>query len=261
MRALMLLAVSAALLAGCGANDPLAAEEISAAAQETAESGSSRIEISGTDGDDRFTMSGLADYEAGVAQLAFSGTADGAEQSGEFRLVDETFYGRAEQLGVSGMPEGKSWFAFTIPEEERNESLDALVLPFPFIDPAALLANFQEVGGEPKRLGERDVRGVPTEGYELALDLAKLVERAPAKYRGTLRSELERRAEKTLPVEVWIDDADRARRIVVEIEGEAATFDFFDFGLEVDVQAPPPAEVLELSDLTPRGESATEEDG
>lgn len=247
MRALALLALLAALVAGCGANDPVASEQVSAAAQETAAAGSSRIELTGTHGEDRFTMSGSADYEAGDAGLTFSGTSDGERESGELRLVDGTFYVRAEQFGLAGLPSDKSWLSFTVPEQERESSLDSLVLPFPFVDPGELLATFEEVGGEVKSLGEQDVRGVPARGYAVELDLAKLVERAPAKYRETLRSELERRAEKTVPVEVWIDDADRARRVVVAIDGGEAQIDFFDFGLDVDVQAPPADEVLDFA--------------
>jgi hypothetical protein len=206
-------------------------------------------------------MSGSADYEEGLARLTYTGTSGGERESGELRVVDGTFYARARDLGLGALPDDKTWISFTVSEDETSGSLDSLVFPFPFIDPSELLATFQEVGGEVKSLGDRDVRGVPTEGYELELDLAKLVEAAPAKYRETLRSELDRRAEKTLPVEVWIDDADRARRVAVEVEGDPVTVDFFDFGVGVDVQAPPAAQVLDMSQLIPQGESDHGEDG
>jgi hypothetical protein len=158
------------------------------------------------------------------------------------------------------MPEGKSWLSFALPEEERSSSLDSLVFPFPFIDPAQLLATFEEVGGVPKGLGEQDVRGVPTEGYRLELDLAKLVDAAQRVAVLRRRGELERRERKTMPVEVWIDDADRARRVVVAIDGSEATVDFFDFGLRVDVEAPPAAEVLDAADAFAGAEGGIETD-
>lgn len=261
MRALAVLALLGALVAGCGANDPLAAEQISAAAEETAEAGSSRIELTGVDGDDRFTMTGAADYEAGTARLTFEGTTDGEPESGELRLLGDTFYVRSEQFLAEESPEQlarKEWFSLTLSKEDRAESLEALVLPFPFVDPAGLLATFQQVSGEVTRLGVKDVRGVPTDGYRLTLDLSRLVEQAPQKHRKALRSELARRAEKTLPVEVWIDSADRARRVVLAPEeGVDATIDFFDFGVAVDVQAPPKETVLDASVFWEGEESAS----
>jgi hypothetical protein len=170
MRALALLALLAALVAGCGASDPLAAEEISAAAEETAEAGSSRIEITGTDGDDRFSMTGVADYEARRTQLTFSGTQEGQEVDGEFVLVGDAFYVRSDAFldpadlegappGVRKRFEGKRWISFPVP---ATGDLDQLVFPFPLLDPSELLRTFEEAGGEPARLGDKDVRGVPT---------------------------------------------------------------------------------------------------
>ena len=255
MRAVALLALLGALVAGCGANDPLAAEEISAAAQETAAAGTSRIEISGTDGKDAFSMTGVADYEARRTHLTYSGTEDGKRQDGELVLVGDDFYVRSDAFfgaaDLAAAPpevrkrlEGKRWLSFPVPFDVED-SLDDLVLPFPLVDPSELLRTFREAGGEPTRLGEKDVRGVPTDGYRLQLDLARLVERAPEEHRKSLRAELERRTEKTLPVEVWIDEAGRARRFVIELDEVPATIDFFDFGVGADVQAPPKDEVFD----------------
>jgi hypothetical protein len=73
-----------------------------------------------------------------------------------------------------------------------------------------------------------------------------------------LRAELERRAEKTLPVEIWIDDVGRARRFVLELDEVPATIDFYDFGVEVDVQAPPQDEVLDDDELLGVGDVEVE---
>ena len=57
------LLVAAGLLAGCGANDPTASEEVSAAAEKTASVGSSRISIVGDEGEERMTGEGAIDYD------------------------------------------------------------------------------------------------------------------------------------------------------------------------------------------------------
>lgn len=268
MRRAALLVLVAAILAGCGANDPLAAEEISAAAGETASAGSSRIEVSGTDGKDSFSMTGVADYEERRTHLTYSGTVDGKRNDGELVLAGDVFYVRSDAFfdaaDVAAAPpevrkrlEGKRWLSFPVPFD-TDGSLDSLVLPFPQVDPSELLRTFDEVGGEPTRLGEKDVRGVPTEGYRLQLDLARLVERAPEEQRKTLRAELGRRTEKTLPVEIWIDDVGRARRFVIELDEAPATVDFFDFGVDTDVQAPPQDEVFDGAEFF---EGSVEESG
>jgi hypothetical protein len=41
-------------------------------------------------------------------------------------------------------------------------------------------------------------------------------------------------------VDVWIDEEGLVRRIALEDGGSPAAVEFFDFGVEVDIEAPPP---------------------
>lgn len=249
----VLLALAAALavvLSGCGASDPIAAEEVSAAAEKTAAAGSSRIEITGK-GDEAFGMHGLADYEGRRATLTYKlATAPGAEKLDTFevRVIGRRFYIDASLFGIGEDPstgeQPKPWLAMDFDEEDVT--LDTLIVPVPFVDPVELLSTFQEVSGTVSGLGEESVRGVPTQGYRLVLDLERLIERAPARARPGLREQLAERKETTQPVDVWIDEDGRARRVRLSIESESATIDFFDFGVEVDVEAPPEDQVEEL---------------
>jgi hypothetical protein len=230
MRALALLALLAALVAGCGAKETVAVEEITAAAQRTVETGSSRVELTGGDGADSFTVSGVVDYEEGEAQLILSRTSGGETEEGELRIVDETFFVRTPE-GLGGLLTDKPWLALTLPDGRRG-SLQALGFPFPTVDPDELIRMLEDVAGEVTRLGDEDVRGVSAEGYRVELDLARLG-----------------RGEETLPVELWVDDDGRVRRVTLEHDGQEATADFYDFGADADVQAPPPGEVGDLSSL------------
>lgn len=258
MRALAPLLVLGVLAVGCGANDPLAAEEVAEAAAKTADAGSSRFEISGEDGEATFTMTGKADYERRVASLEYRSAAKEAREGpdsdeGAIRVVDETMYWRSPMLiGTTG-----KWLSMSLGEDDEP-SLDDLVFPFPLVDPAKLLDTFEQVGGAPKGLGEEDVRGVPTEGYLLALDFERLIERAPAAHRARLREELRKREEKTQPVEIWIDADGLARRVRLLDEAGDATVDFFDFGVPVEVEAPPAQDVMAWEDaFTMEGSSGT----
>jgi hypothetical protein len=113
-----------------------------------------------------------------------------------------------------------------------------------------ILNAFELVSGSVESLGEETVRGVSTDHYRLTLDLARLIETAPAANRAALREELEKREAKTEPIEIWIDDAGRARRVQVTLDkDDLVAVDFYDFGVEVDVEAPPADQVDDIAEL------------
>ena len=254
MRSLVLLALLAVLLAGCGASDPLAAEEVSAAVAKTAEAGSSRMEVEGDDGDEHVVMRGVADHERRRASFTYDVTSKKERDSltgAELRVIGSTMYMESSVFfgnePVSELKKPKPWFK--LDRADEDVTLDTLLFPFPFIEPGRLLAGFQGVSGAVESLGEETVRGVPTSRYRLTLDLARLIETAPARDRAKLRKELEQRQAKTEPVEVSIDDAGLARRLRFVVDSDPVTIDFFDFGIEVDVEAPPADQVSSFDDL------------
>jgi hypothetical protein len=247
MRALLGLGVAAALVAGCGSDDEAATEDISAAVKETAAAGSSRIELSGEDGGRSFTITGAADYEEDEARYTWS-DRDGA---GELRLVDDTLFTRSDAL-VQMYEEhlaGRTWISVRVPTEDRISSFWELFHPFPFIDPSRMLQRFEQAAAETSPLAERVVRGVPTQGYRITVDVARLIESAPEDDREAFRYDLARLPEKTTPVEVWLDDVGRARRIAVSWEGSSTTLDFYDYGIAFDVEAPPADQVIPKHEL------------
>jgi hypothetical protein len=236
MRPLALLVGLVAVVAGCGATERVTAERIASAAERTAESGSARVELTVRDGESRFRLSGAVDLEARTAQLTFSGTRFGESADGELRLVGDVLYVRSPLLPAF-VPGVEPWLSVPRPEHGRQGPLDEL-LPFPTVDPDELLSRLEGAAGEVTRLGDEEVRGARAEGYRFELDLARLAGR-PGK----------EGAEATVPVEVWIDADDRVRRVAVEHDGKEATVDFFDFGADVEVEAPPRDEVRDLSAL------------
>lgn len=254
MRRLLALAVlSLPALVACGASDPVAAEEISAAVAKTAESGSSRIEISGTDEGEAIVMGGVADHERRLASFRFDTAPkdwEGAAQEEAFRVLGGTLYVGSSIFGATGAGEKKPkpWVKFEY-DKEDDVTLDTLLFPFPFVDPGQLLATFQKVGGAVESLGEEPVRGVPTDRYRLTLDLERLINTAPARHRAALRRELEERERQLEPIEIWIDDAGLARRMRFVVDSDPVSIDFFDFGIDVDVQAPPADQVEDLDAL------------
>ncbi len=259
MRRMLALAVlSLPALVACGASDPVAAEEISAAVAKTAESGSSRIEISGTDDGEALVMAGIADYERRRASFRFEKAPKewkgGPEEA--FRVIGGTMYVASSIFGVTddSAKKLKPWVKFEY-DRDDEASLDTLLFPFPFVDPGQLLATFQKVGGDVEALGEEPVRGVPASRYRLTLDLERLIETAPPRHRAGLRKELDERGRKLEPVEIWIDGAGLARRVRIVVDSDPVSIDFFDFGIEVGLQAPAADQVEDLDAFFPTGDT------
>ena len=182
---LALLGLSAALLAGCGASDPVAAEEVSAAVSKTASADSFRIEIEGDEGDETVIMRGVAEQDRRRASFVYDLTSNEAgveSQHGKLVIVGNTMYMDSSLFGLStdqtrkAMP--KPWFK--VENFNSEVTLDTLMFPFPFVAPGRILAAFEKVSGDVESLGEETVRGVPTSRYKLTLDLARLIETAPA---------------------------------------------------------------------------------
>jgi hypothetical protein len=83
------------------------------------------------------------------------------------------------------------------------------------------------------KLGSEEIRGVTTTHYRAHLDKTKAG-------LGILKDE-------PGVVDAWIDDQGLPRRIRVPFGGEneaAGVFDLFDFGVPVDVEAPPANEIV-----------------
>jgi hypothetical protein len=117
--------------------------------------------------------------------------------------------------------------------------------------------DFEEIGPEP-------VRGVDTTHYRAVISLRKTVDVAPADQRDALRRMTDQLIEETgldsLPMEVWIDDEGLPRRMRMEQDfasvpgapsgaSMSITMEFFDFGVDVDVEPPPDDQVTDMSEL------------
>jgi hypothetical protein len=114
-------------------------------------------------------------------------------------------------------------------EGKWEQSEDDPDQPLSAFSPEKLLAMLRDASSETARIGEEDVRGTPAVRYRLKVDReqADLGGGPPA----------------TAEVDVWIDDEGLVRRIQLD-EAEGFTLDFFDFGVDVDIQAPPADQIV-----------------
>ena len=97
------------------------------------------------------------------------------------------------------------------------------------LSPQKLLRLLRSASSETERVGEEDVRGEATVRYRLVVDCeaAKL------------------ECSSMTSVEVWVGDDGIVRRISLEDDDGTATFEFFDFGADVRIEAPPASDVVE----------------
>ena len=219
--ALAAVAALALLAAACGGveNEP----NLAKAVERTTASGSSRIEVRGKDDSAEpglYVCEGVADYAR--RRLQFSCTLDG-DHVMSLRAVDGFVY-----FDESGT--GEKWFK-DVDDDEENALGD--------FSPEKLLSMLREASSETVRVGEETVRDASTVRYRLTVD----------REQADLGDGPGPRAE----VDVWIDEDGLVRRIAADDDGGAFTVDFFDFGIEVAIEAPPPDKVAKLDDfLQPR---------
>jgi len=128
-------------------------------------------------------------------------------------------------------------------------------------DATGYLKSLEKAGGEVTVVGNEEIRGVTTTHYQAIFDLETLQELDPAAFDElTSSAPIDGFA---LPLDIWIDDADRVHRFRILIDdpelpdmnpGEnfdrmLIQFDFSDYGGRVNVEPPPADDVTDISEL------------
>jgi hypothetical protein len=240
------------------------ASVITEAAAKTAEVKTARVatlvRVVEPGGQQRFGGQGRFDFDRRAGQMTLrliEGDGSGFG-SATAVFVDSSVYYR---LPVSALAGGKRWIKLDLQDVADASSLDfGPLVQGSQADPTQYLLWLSALGPGITKIGEEDVRGVPTSRYRATVDLNALEAQAPpgkedewAAYVQTLRDRL---GLASIPVEVWVDKEGLIRRFNHEYgfsaEGTTAvvTTELFDFGAPVDVTAPPPDQVVSMTDLT-----------
>lgn len=254
MRRTFLLFIVAAALAGCG-GDTVSLDPIAQAADKTDDLASARFtltaEVRGAvEGVLRFSGPGaFADHgEAMRMRVTLEPTADRPRHVAEMVVVDGTYYVRSPLFGAL-MPRGKHWLKFTDPDAGFVSGLGQN-------DPAKVLA-FLRATGDVEAAGTEQIRGVETTHYKAEVEVDKVVDRASSEQRDRVRGltdAIRAAGIEKIPLDVWVDDDDLVRRMKLDWSfsnpnnasdpaSVKLTMDFFDFGADVTVDAPPARQV------------------
>jgi hypothetical protein len=215
------VAALSVLAAACGGIE--SEPNLAKAVKRTEATGSSRIEVRAAETafgrESEIRCDGIADYMHRRLRLLCGAY-------GDFIAIDETLYLRGSTAVLFGG--GDRWLK--IEDSDPGTSVHDL-------SPVTLLAMLRAASRESERLGEEEVRGVPTVGYRLTVQCEE--------------AELACEGE-TAPVDVWIDGDGLVRRLFLESGGTAGTIEFFDFGVDADIEPPPPGQVDDVDQLAAR---------
>ena len=257
----VILAAVAVLAAGCGTRQA-SADALSAAVANTAAT-TSRVTVSTTMSSPvmktTITATGEFDYAhpRGVLRMG-SGLAPGGE---EVRYLPPRLYVKLPGAPGVPFPKGKAWAEISLPGQAADWSVPFLPLGIVNASPMDLLSALTAVASKVTDLGPATIRGVAVTHYRVSVDLAK----AEAHLRPQARAEFHSFASSldsaTLPVDVWVDGQARVSRIAISLpmphgSGMPAGFrvseavDYYDFGVPVQVSAPPASEVMSASEFS-----------
>lgn len=253
---------AAGLLAACGGDggssessvDEEALRVVRAASGVTAEAGSSKVALTSTTdvGGQVVTFGGKGafDKEARKGRFTFqlpSGQGGAGGGTIEQRVLGDKLY--------LSLPGQQGVFYELAVSDLAGTSLGSNV------DPTSPLAALEGVSDDVKEVGTENVRGAQTTHYSGTYDVSEALERVSGLAKDVLEQSIGRSGLESVPFDAYIDEEGRMRRFEQELTltaseeagGQRVTartvLELFDFGTEVEVEAPPAAQVRDGAPL------------
>lgn len=222
-----------------------------------------RVEVRGAQGAGEIAFDGAFDVAAPAAAFDVTIEGEGIPGGGitlAVRLVGGALYVDGSQLGLNqlfasgapGVDPDARWLKLDLSGLGGGAGDPTGGLGSLGSDPSQILQALRGVGGV-ETVGREKVRGVETTHYRVTVDVATALDQVPAEEREQLGEALEQLGDEPIPADLWVDDDGYLRRMSMELDepGGAGTMELvlemFDFGEPVDVQAPPPSEVADLT--------------
>lgn len=256
-RYLVVLAGAGVLAAACGTKVAQPGDVAAAAASTAGQS--ARVAVTTTmrmqGMSVSFTETGAFDFAHSRGVLRMQGPA---RMATEELFIPPRMYVKLPGAAHGLLPPGKSWIA--IGAASSGGLGTSLLGPFGGTDPRDLLSSLTAVSSSATKLGSAAIRGVQVTHFRVRVDPAKAASRVPRWQRAGFRAFAKGLGTATIPVDVWVDQQNLVRRARISLHppkgpGRPAgahitqTVDFYDFGAQVQVSAPPAAEVASLSQL------------
>lgn len=249
-----------ALVAGCssGGDDP--GQVVRAAATKTAAAESSRLALTvdvhsgaqtGT-----VTAEGAFDYgnRRGRMTMDLSSVAGAMGLGTVEAIVDgPVLYMKFPAAIAAQLPGGKSWVKIDVEAAGKQAGLDMSQLSdLQQGDPTQALQYLRGASDDVTKVGEEEVRGAHTTHYTATLDLEKAASSLSGAARKAYDDAVAKLGTSTLPADVWVDDAGRARKLTFRQSAADVTLELFDFGVDVATAPPPADQVVDLASILGR---------
>jgi hypothetical protein len=265
-----------------GAPTAPAFDPLAQAAEATTHAGGARMSIAGTlnvtnlPTPVRLAGGGHENFNRGEGELTLSIAGlpvnVGDQLHGSSLQMTEIFKAGALYIGsplfAGKLPGGAAWMKLDLSRVGAAIGLDPGSLTSGGSNPAQYLRELSSAGATSSIAGHELVRGVPTTHYVGKLDLLKAAEAQPGTDRAELRAavgQLASHGEAKIPVEVWVDAHRLVRRLAIALSAQQAgqhigaslQIEYFGFGPTPSVDAPAASEVLDVTQNSLKGLSAT----
>jgi hypothetical protein len=171
------------------------------------------------------------------------------------RIVDGTVYIDFGSLLGTDLG-GKQWVKIGVDDlkQQSGGALGGLADEAGSTGPTQGLEYLQGLSGDVQKVGDDTVAGEHATHYRAAIDYTKVAAKLPEDSKA--RDQLSKLG--TVPADVWINDHDQVVKMQFAIDGTAfgaaggkvdLTVEITDFGVPVDVQAPPADQTIDFSSL------------
>lgn len=200
-------------------------------------------------------LSGEGDLRMGSGNAAMSMDMTTPEGTMSMVLLDNVFYIKLPQ-GQELEP-GKSWVKIdTTDDNPIAKALGGMTEQMSKnADPRATLEQFEK-SGEITDTKEEELDGKKTTHYTITVDVEKLAANQEDPTMKSAMDEAIKQGLKDFPVNVWIDEDDLPVRFAMDMptpnpatgksESVKMQIDYTDWGKQVDITAPPAAQIAEL---------------
>jgi hypothetical protein len=288
--ALALTPVLVLLLIGCGASGagehPRAATVLSAATPAAlsvvrAAAGQTLASSAGVE----FSLKGSRAFGPSPAPVLGSGEFDFPAASGSETIdlgevahqepgtehvifLPSRVYLQPKSPGSSVLPKGRGWVSANLAGADSvRTNFPSFVLQVEGVDPRFLLAELARGAVSAVPLGPATINGERARAYEVTVDLARALsfsaKQSQAVFSEAIQTELaapgpgQSGGAQITSLRVWVDAAGYVVQLVASPPGAGvgvATMTMCCFGSPVEVSAPPPSQVVDITSLTPSGE-------
>lgn len=203
------------------------------AAAKTEHAGTSRFAMRTGGEGASIDITGVTDLRKRRGLMQLSVNAAGTTLGGQIRLVGHCEYFAASALGLSTK---KAW---------ASVDLDQIAPTFGGTNGSAPSDSLEElkIFGTFRRVGTDDVRGVSTTHYRGRIDYEKASQDLPRR----IKQSLEKLGARKVSTDAWIDGAGYLRRMTSTVGGVPVTIEYYDFGVPVNVSAPAPDTVEDIT--------------